>query len=295
MLDDWGYPIIDRRSRPSSRARAARRQGLPGAGAAPAAGPLTGPRVSRHAGTAIRSPVRILLVEDERGIADFVERALRAQGHAVEVADRRPRRRAPRAGERPRPRDPRRDAARPQRARGPARRSAAASRRCRSSCSPRRAEVADKVAGLDAGATDYMTKPFSVEELLARVRAHLRTPAQRRDHAPARRGHRARPAAPRRCSRDGEPVHLSAKEFDLLALLHAPPRPGALARADPQRRLGLRPRPGHEHRRGLRRLPAPQARAARPARADRDRALGRLPAAGAADAPARACDRGSPC
>ena len=41
-----------------------------------------------------------------------------------------------------------------------------------------RAEVADKVAGLDAGATDYMTKPFSVEELLARVRAHLRTPAQ---------------------------------------------------------------------------------------------------------------------
>ncbi len=41
-----------------------------------------------------------------------------------------------------------------------------------------RAEVADKVEGLDAGATDYITKPFSVEELLARVRAHLRTPAQ---------------------------------------------------------------------------------------------------------------------
>ena len=41
-----------------------------------------------------------------------------------------------------------------------------------------RGEVADKVAGLDAGATDYMTKPFSVEELLARVRAHLRTPVQ---------------------------------------------------------------------------------------------------------------------
>jgi DNA-binding response OmpR family regulator len=79
-----------------------------------------------------------------------------------------------------------------------------------------RAEVADKVAGLDAGATDYMTKPFSVEELLARVRAHLRTPAQAETT-------RLRVAGieldllRRAVSREGSPVHLSAKEFDLLA------------------------------------------------------------------------------
>jgi DNA-binding response OmpR family regulator len=41
-----------------------------------------------------------------------------------------------------------------------------------------RAEVADKVAGLDLGASDYVTKPFSFEELLARVRAALRIPGQ---------------------------------------------------------------------------------------------------------------------
>ena len=79
-----------------------------------------------------------------------------------------------------------------------------------------RGEVADKVAGLDAGATDYMTKPFSVEELLARVRAHLRTPVQpetTRLHVADIELDMLR----RTVTRDGEPVHLSAKEFDLLA------------------------------------------------------------------------------
>jgi DNA-binding response OmpR family regulator len=40
-------------------------------------------------------------------------------------------------------------------------------------------EVNDRVAGLDAGADDYVVKPFSIEELLARIRAHLRTPYSR--------------------------------------------------------------------------------------------------------------------
>ena len=79
-------------------------------------------RVLRGPGTGpYDRPVRILLVEDERGIADFVERALRGQGHEVEVATDGPDGRAPRARRRPGPRHPRRDASRPQRDRGPAR------------------------------------------------------------------------------------------------------------------------------------------------------------------------------
>ena len=42
-----------------------------------------------------------------------------------------------------------------------------------------RGEIEQKVDGLDRGATDYVVKPFSLEELLARVRAHLRRPEQR--------------------------------------------------------------------------------------------------------------------
>jgi DNA-binding response OmpR family regulator len=79
-----------------------------------------------------------------------------------------------------------------------------------------RAEVADKVAGLDAGATDYMTKPFSVEELLARVRAHLRTPVQAETTRLSVAGIEL-DLLRRAVSREGSPVHLSAKEFDLLA------------------------------------------------------------------------------
>ena len=52
---------------------------------------------------------------------------------------------------------------------------------------------ADKVAGLELGADDYVTKPFSVRELVSRVRAHLRRAAMRRwRSAPTRSSRRAR-------------------------------------------------------------------------------------------------------
>jgi DNA-binding response OmpR family regulator len=63
-----------------------------------------------------------------------------------------------------------------------------------------------------------MTKPFSVEELLARVRAHLRTPAQVAATRVAAGGIEM-DLLRRTVTRDGDPVHLSSKEFDLLAYL----------------------------------------------------------------------------
>jgi DNA-binding response OmpR family regulator len=159
--------------------------------------------------------MRILLVEDERGIADFVERALRSQGHAVEVvADGTEGSRRAITGDLDLvildvmlPGRNGIEVLEEIRAVKPA---------LPVVMLTARAEVADKVAGLDAGATDYITKPFSVEELLARVRAHLRTPLQA-EATRLRVADIELDMLRRTVSRDGSPVHLSAKEFDLLA------------------------------------------------------------------------------
>jgi DNA-binding response OmpR family regulator len=73
----------------------------------------------------------------------------------------------------------------------------------------------DIVDGLDAGADDYVTKPFRVSELLARVRAHLRRTAVELTEA----GDVRIDQAARRAWRAGDELELSPKEFDLLALL----------------------------------------------------------------------------
>jgi DNA-binding response OmpR family regulator len=79
-----------------------------------------------------------------------------------------------------------------------------------------RAEIDDRVVGLDLGATDYVTKPFSFDELAARVRAHLRTPQQRDATTLEAAGIRL-DLLSRRVEREGVDIHLSAKEFELLA------------------------------------------------------------------------------
>jgi DNA-binding response OmpR family regulator len=79
-----------------------------------------------------------------------------------------------------------------------------------------RADTADKVSLLDLGATDYLTKPFSFEELAARVRAHLRD----RDEASSTRlqvGDIRLDLVSRKVERDGVRIRLSATEFSLLA------------------------------------------------------------------------------
>jgi DNA-binding response OmpR family regulator len=86
-----------------------------------------------------------------------------------------------------------------------------------------RDEVSDRVAGLDAGADDYVVKPFSIEELLARIRAHLRRTQETEEDVLQfenlslnRRTHEV--------YLDRRAIELTAKEFDLLEYLLSNPR-----------------------------------------------------------------------
>ncbi|VAW06114.1 hypothetical protein MNBD_ACTINO02-224 [hydrothermal vent metagenome] len=81
-----------------------------------------------------------------------------------------------------------------------------------------RHEVTDRVAGLDAGADDYLVKPFALEELLARIRALLRRSAGTTTEV-LRVGDLTMNSAARTVSRGDLEINLTKTEFDLLALL----------------------------------------------------------------------------
>jgi DNA-binding response OmpR family regulator len=165
--------------------------------------------------------MRILIVEDEMKVANFVARGLRSEGHSVETAG---------------------DA-------GEARAALAAGAfdlvildlmlpdvdgigfchdlRARGNTMPilmltARDTVGDRVAGLDSGADDYLTKPFALEELLARVRALLRRPRQVQA-APLQMADLRVDSPSRRVWRGDREIALSAKEYSLLAYLMANP------------------------------------------------------------------------
>lgn len=98
-----------------------------------------------------------------------------------------------------------------------------------------RTEEIDKIVGLEIGADDYITKPFSMRELLARVKAHLRrVESIREDHAAEREGSASQQIRTvstltfgdltidenrREVSLEGKPIRLKPKEFELLLFL----------------------------------------------------------------------------
>ena len=94
----------------------------------------------------------------------------------------------------------------------------------RSSCVPvimltARDSVSDKVSGLDLGADDYVTKPFAIEELLARIRTALRKSTVKQDEDALFAGSVALYSKRHEVTVDGKTVDLTKREFDLLHYL----------------------------------------------------------------------------
>jgi len=167
--------------------------------------------------------VRILVVDDEPAVRDAVRRALVLSGYSVDVADGGGAAVAALAAEAP-------DAvvldvAMPEvDGLEVCRRLRASGDRTPVLMLTARDTVADRVEGLDAGADDYLVKPFALEELLARLRALLRRTGPTEPGALLRFADLELDPAARTVTRAGRRVDLTRTEFALLELLLRNPR-----------------------------------------------------------------------
>lgn len=160
--------------------------------------------------------MRVLVVEDDRRVSSLVRRVLEGEGYSVDVADR---------GD---------DGLRMATSTGydavildvmlPSFDGLAICRRLRQLKNrvpvimlTARGALEERVAGLDAGADDYLAKPFEISELRARIKALIRR--TRSDADPLVVGGLMLDPAAREVSRDGDRIVLSAREFDLLEFL----------------------------------------------------------------------------
>src|ERR1700739_3966302 len=186
------------------------------------------PRISRADG----SPIRVLLVDDEPALTNLVKMALHYEGWTVEVAHNG--REAVTKFEEVGPDILVLDIMLPdvdgleilQRIRD-------ADAYTPTLFPTARDSVMDRVTGLTAGADDYMTKPFSLEELVARLRGLLRRSTQLTPPAAEslKVGDLHVDTASREVTRDGTPISLSSTEFELLRFLMRNPR-RALSRTE---------------------------------------------------------------
>ena len=97
--------------------------------------------------------------------------------------------------------------------------------------------LGDRVHGLDAGADDYLTKPFAVDELLARLRALARRPPATHDVVLRYADVELDPSRGV-AAREGRVLQLTPREFALLEYLMRTPDPGAEPKPDPRACLG---------------------------------------------------------
>jgi two-component system response regulator QseB len=168
--------------------------------------------------------MRILLVEDDQMIAEGVRKALRGEGFAVDWVKDGEAALTAATGEAydlilldlGLPKRDGLDVLRTLRARGHA---------CPVLIVTARDAIADRVKGLDAGADDYLVKPFDLDELGARMRALIRRQSGRSESL-MRHGALTLDPASHQVTLDGAPIALSAREFALLEALLA--RPGAV-------------------------------------------------------------------